>query len=95
VWLLLAALDKTEFWFQLARVTADWLDYISDQTSPVLPWDNNTNDSLPLPPDPDCFLQVYEYGPFDTYNRLHLMTVAITIVSLVVHDMGCTEVPRG
>ncbi|KAK0707046.1 hypothetical protein B0T26DRAFT_483193 [Lasiosphaeria miniovina] len=88
VWLLPVALDETEFWFQLARVTADWLEYISDQTSPVLPWDNNTNTSLLLPLCPDCFLQIYEYGPFDTYNQLHLKTVAIAIVSLVVHEIG-------
>ncbi|KAK3347298.1 hypothetical protein B0T25DRAFT_298506 [Lasiosphaeria hispida] len=37
VWLLQLSLDKTEFWFQLARVTTEWLDYIGDYTSLVIP----------------------------------------------------------
>jgi hypothetical protein len=76
----LLALDKTEFWFKLARVTAPWLDYISDSQSLVLPTDGTG------PPEPDYFLQIYEYGPFHIYDRRHLMMVGLAIVSLVVHD---------
>jgi hypothetical protein len=92
VWLLLIALDKTEFWFQLARVTAKWLDYINRPLSPVMPIDGNVADTCQL--DPDCFLQIYEYGPFHIYNQLHLMTVGIAIVSLVVRDASSFDPPE-
>ena len=59
------------FWFKLARVTAPWLDYISDPQSHVLPTDGTG------PPEPDCFPQIYEYGPFHIYDQPHLMIVDI------------------
>ncbi len=72
----------------MARVTQQWLDYIEDQTNLVLPLsdDDVTEESQPSILGPDFFLQIYEYGPYTASNRLHLQTVAIAIVSLIIHD---------
>lgn len=58
-----------------------WLDYIGDPQSPILPAADGTGH-----PEPDKFLQIYEYGPFFIYDPWHLMLVGLAIVSMAIHD---------